>query len=221
MQPENLIQTPWGLMSFIDDDDDDLGLLFIPSEEPTDEEINSIFTSLWDLPWVPTPAGPYTYAPRTLLPEFVVSGGDDDCAEDPIFLYVLMRNDLKSMTPGRAAAHAAHAANQMVHEISGQDPETSLLPELLDEWQAQANGFGTTIVLQAPIDTIREIIDSVDSMGAAFGRHNMTVAGGMVRDPTYPLRDGDVTHLLDLETCAYVFARRESVRGWLSDLPLL
>ena len=63
---------------------------------------------------------------------------------DPIIQYIIVRNDLNSMTPGRAAAQAAHAANQcqtFCDRSAGY---------LVEQWQQQTDlGFGTTIVLQA------------------------------------------------------------------------
>jgi hypothetical protein len=34
------------------------------------------------------------------------------------------------------------------------------------------------------------------------------VVAGWVKDWTYPIRDGDVTHLIPLNTCAFVFGTK-------------
>ena len=57
-------------------------------------------------------------------------------------LYVLMRNDLQSMPPGRCMAQAAHAADACRKEY-GNHPDYK-------EWAKQTKqGFGTVIVLAA------------------------------------------------------------------------
>lgn len=137
---------------------------------------------------------------------------------DPVILYVLMRNDLKSMTAGRAAAHAAHAANQMVYHLReiGDAAFDDTYERMLQEWEEQADGFGTTIVLAADIDCIRETVKA--AMGCAKAD---PIAAGIVHDPTYPLRDGEITHLIALDTCGFVFARRSVAKPFVGDLPLL
>lgn len=136
---------------------------------------------------------------------------------DPVILYVLMRNDLKSMTAGRAAAHAAHAANQLVYmarEI-GEGTHDIDYEKMLQEWEAGGEGFGTTIVLAADMATIQDKIEQALAMDSAL------VGAGIVNDPTYPLRDGDTTHFISLDTCAYIFGRLAVVKPLLADLPLL
>lgn len=59
-------------------------------------------------------------------------------------LYLIMRNDLPSLNPGKLAAQAAHCANAFVAS-----KQWSKSP-LLKQWQNQSKqGFGTTIVLGA------------------------------------------------------------------------
>ena len=62
---------------------------------------------------------------------------------DELRLYILVRNDLESMTPGRVAAQASHAANVFI--------KSKLFPtRKIREWENQTpQGFGTTIVLAA------------------------------------------------------------------------
>jgi peptidyl-tRNA hydrolase len=105
-------------------------------------------------------------------------------------LYILMRTDLESMNPGKGMAQAAHAANQFVHEYSK-------LSEFGD-WAKQAEGFGTTIVLGGGNE---EDIARVASDCA----YREGFVAGLVRDPTYPVKDGEAVHLISLVTCAYVF----------------
>lgn len=130
---------------------------------------------------------------------------------EDIRLYILMRTDLASMNPGKAVAQGAHAANQCVTEIREDSMDFN---DLLDQWEGQTGcGFGTTITLSVDERTMREAIDCA-------GDHPNLWAG-VVHDPTYPLRDGQVVHLIPLDTCGFVFGRKADVEGILDDLPLM
>jgi hypothetical protein len=116
---------------------------------------------------------------------------------EPYYLYILMRNDLESMNPGKACA---------------QSGETVF--EGLIDWQNDTGkGFGTTITLEMDI---RSVNDVVRRMSFVEG-----VLSGVVHDPTYPIRDGSVTHLIPLDTCGYVFGRRNVVQGFLREHGLM
>jgi len=130
--------------------------------------------------------------------------------EMPI-LFVLMRTDMASMNPGKAMAQACHAANQMTYfvnsgtctTISTDDP----LLVMKTEWEKQALGFGTTIVLDGKSESnIRDIIDRLTVESWDSG----DVLYGVVHDPSYPIRDGAVTHFLPIDTCGWVFCRKGS-----------
>ncbi len=123
-------------------------------------------------------------------------------------LYVFLRSDLESLTPGKAAAQVAHAASQ--HSIRSYATFTPGCTAGLREWtdagrepasgrlDEDAEDFGTTIVLDGGTfypDVPVEINTLLE----------MAEQSGVVRDPSYPLRDGRVTHLLDLKTCAWIF----------------
>jgi hypothetical protein len=76
-------------------------------------------------------------------------------------LYLVMRNDLPSLNPGKLAAQAAHVANVAVKNAN---------PKIRKEWESQTKQhFGTTIVLGAD----RKFL---------MTRMGMT----LVWDPTYP-----------------------------------
>jgi|GEM_PF-4089529 len=127
------------------------------------------------------------------------------------------------MSVGKACAQVAHAASMVSHVYfsidvleeyyswsesahdyaKSIDKENKLLPSYL--------GFGTTVVLDGknldPYTIVaarpefknkfpETIEESIESLGQA---------SGVVRDPTYPLRDGDVVHSIDIPTCFWVF----------------
>lgn len=123
-------------------------------------------------------------------------------------LYILMRTDVTSLNPGKAMAQASHASNAFVKEvrdIGAGPPVGTPLWEMAEKWQRSTNqGFGTVLVLDGK--TEYQIIETLRKFDAYQKNANMLdVTYGLVNDPTYPIRDGDVTHYISFNTCAYVF----------------
>lgn len=122
-------------------------------------------------------------------------------------LYILMRADLASLNPGKACAQATHAANQCIAE--GTEPQKA---HALAGW-AEGRGFGTCIVLSVgDAEDMRAIVGAA----SAAGYH-----AGVTHDPEYPLRDGTFTHLIPLDTCAYLFGPRDALVPFVGYLPLM
>jgi peptidyl-tRNA hydrolase len=122
------------------------------------------------------------------------------------YLYILMRTDLASMNPGKAVAQGAHAANQFTDSV-GVDEEQFKL------WVGETNsGFGTTITLGVTGAQLAHKVNLASLLG---------FPAGVTHDPTYPLRDGAVTHLIPLDTCGYVFGFPDDLRAILGDLELM
>lgn len=87
-------------------------------------------------------------------------------------LYLIMRNDLPSLNPGKLAAQAAHCANACVALMENKNPA------LLLAWQGQSKqSFGTTIVLGAGLRFIAKLPNRV-------------------WDDTYPCGDGSLRPVL-------------------------
>lgn len=124
-------------------------------------------------------------------------------------LYILMRSDLASLNPGKACAQATHAANQCVHNIRHADDINAR--SLLRNWEGP-RGFGTCIVLHNTMDAIRTTIGETKNAG---------IIAGIIHDPSYPIRDGEVTHEIPLDTCAYVFGDRDVLAEFLGDFDLM
>lgn len=108
-------------------------------------------------------------------------------------LYIMMRNDLVDLNPGKAMSQAAHAANQFIHSCS---PNAYQKIQYVREWQDQAQGFGTTIVLSASKSQIQQIIPLAISEG---------YLADFTFDTSYPIKDGNDTITVNAMTCAYVF----------------
>lgn len=133
-------------------------------------------------------------------------------------LYILMRTDMASMNPGKAMAQASHATScfhrlmenttEMVMAKNGGHPKGIAADYM--EWLAEAAyNFGTVLTLAVTEAEMREVIMYADQF---------EMPNGVVTDPTYPLRDGAVTHYLAVDTCAWIFAEKEdaqNVLGWL------
>lgn len=122
-------------------------------------------------------------------------------------LYILMRTDLASMNAGKGMAQAAHAANCLTerfweHKTALAGNIVTSAPEwfkALADWRYQTTqGFGVTYTLGVPsADAMVQAVLTADSMG---------YLAEVIHDPTYPVRDGGVTHLIPMDTCAFVFS---------------
>jgi peptidyl-tRNA hydrolase len=139
------------------------------------------------------------------------------------FLYILMRTDLESMNPGKAVAQGAHAANQFTHEADmvksgvkmGHTHTNSeqLILSMYEYWRTRTgDGFGTTICLGVNEDQLKRIVDA--------GRRAGMLAS-VTHDPSYPLRDGDVTHFFPLDTCGFIFGDKDELKILLGQFNLM
>lgn len=92
-------------------------------------------------------------------------------------VYVLVRNDLPSMNPGKAMAQVHHAGVQMM--VWGQRWNSTLVKEYIDRGVEQgAIDFNTTLVVSA---TLAQINNAVGIAQKIVG-----VPCGIVEDPSYP-----------------------------------
>ena len=115
-------------------------------------------------------------------------------------LYIVMREDLWDMNPGKGMAQAAHAQalfDAFIEDVCG--PSYSQDDKLWDsvvKWR-EYRGFGVTTVLSAPAIDIGLVLESMPY-------------AGIVIDPTYPYRNhyGKVFTSSEI-TCAWVFATTE------------
>lgn len=131
-------------------------------------------------------------------------------------LYILMRDDLGSMNPGKAMAQASHASNAFWKTINDKflDKKNDDITRLANMWQLETNqGFGTVLVLAVNEATMREVV---------IAARKLNYLSDIIHDPTYPLVDGDVVHYLPIDTCAYVFIDKNDPMTdfLLGDLPL-
>ena len=151
--------------------------------------------------------------------------------ESEPYLYILMRSDMESLNPGKMVAQGAHAANyfafqtaRMVDEITAVDAgEVNLIEtyvekirrhiRLFKQWETSTNqGFGVTICLDVDGDSLPLVVTAASDMG---------MVAGIVHDPSYPLMDGKVLHLLPLNTCGFVFGDKPKLEALLGRFNLL
>lgn len=130
---------------------------------------------------------------------------------------------MASMPPGgKACAQAGHAANAAIHsaryklswvETAPISDNPNSVCHMLSEWENQTRqGFGTSIVLGASEAQMRQIVATA---------RDLDIHAAVVHDPSYPLQDGATLHLIPLDTCAYVFARKDTAKPLLNGLDLL
>lgn len=120
-------------------------------------------------------------------------------------LYIVARSDLASLNPGKLAAQCCHAANDFMNTLKKEEtnfPDSNSV-QVFNKWlkESSQHTFGTTIVLDGyNEENMKYIFDTVTSMG---------IDGRWVMDDTYPVKDGEVTHLLPINTCFWLFFHGE------------
>lgn len=147
-------------------------------------------------------------------------------------LYIFVRTEMPSMTPGKAQAHSGHAANAFVFENF---IKTKSNNALVKAWihNETAQGFGTQINLKGSWDQITDAVTQAISRG---------VIANFVTDPTYPYEvDAEVFELLSdgihsadpvfkdngrvvcfraEQTAAYIFGDKEELESIVGKFPL-
>ncbi len=135
---------------------------------------------------------------------------EQEQVEDPLFHYVLMRQDVPDYLSGKAMAQANHAGTKMVMDaLSSGDYD---LVELVNQWGAEGGGFGTCIVLGVTAPEMRQAV----TLGKLMGLH-----AGIVHDPSYPLRDGEKIQTIPLDTCGFLFGSKSDCAPIVGKFPLL
>jgi|ETNvirenome_6_85_1030632.scaffolds.fasta_scaffold00577_17 peptidyl-tRNA hydrolase len=151
-----------------------------------------------------------------------------DLQDYPV-LYLLVRTDIDSMNPGKLAAQCGHAVSMFMQKVLNPclidlQPQTNSVSstasgkvdykirKTFNEWFKGDRGFGTKITLD---------IDSIENLN--YIHDELSDAGyltDLVHDPTYPLEDGEFTHLIPLVTCGYVFGNKIELLNHLNSYPL-
>lgn len=129
-------------------------------------------------------------------------------------LYVWVRDDLASMSRGKACAQVAHAVSQCAIRFTRLPFGNDLFEQYL-MWNNSASAeknpltnactrdfedFGTTIVLSADSgDHLIDIINQLTSIGPE------ELLCGLVVDPSYPIADGSAIVTAQVTTVCWAF----------------
>ena len=131
-----------------------------------------------------------------------------------LVVYVLVRNDLPSMNPGKAMSQVHHAGVQMVSKYSTYPLVTDYIA---DGVRQGADHFNTTLVLGANLCQIYNTRIAAESRGYAYG---------IVSDPSYPFivpdqeladlipQDDDVKVIKVLGDGRVLMVRPETTVAW-------
>lgn len=133
---------------------------------------------------------------------------DETQDDELIVCYLLMRQDMASLNPGKGHAQAHHAGTLMLRHAKGWNEEQK---SWLAAWNAQAGGFGTVLSMG---------VAEGDMAKALHIARRLEVPYGVVVDPTYPLMDGDTLHLISVSTCAYIFGPKIKIERACAGLDL-
>jgi peptidyl-tRNA hydrolase len=132
-------------------------------------------------------------------------------------LYLLMRNDIPSMNPGKLAAQACHVGHCFMGNMGIAGHNTD--PVYLDWLQQTNQNFGTTIT---------KAVNKGDLLEAIMAAKTQKVPSELVADPTYPcqmyrelvellkpeIAGGAVTYF-DSDGPMVVVTRNEIVGGYI------
>ena len=115
-------------------------------------------------------------------------------------LYIIMREDIPDMNPGKGMAQAAHAQADMIDYMNNLNDYG--VEEMVKLWR-EDRAFGTTTVLSAELSEIHEMCDVIEHTG-------MTI------DPTYPWRNFyGMPFTTEEITCAWAFVFEPKEREWM------
>jgi len=119
--------------------------------------------------------------------------------DDTLICYVLMRTDLDSLNTGKAIAQGHHNFGALKKCIRA---NVAMQPSYIAWQETTEQDFGTVITLGGNERGIEHAL----SLANRFPRNK--VVAGWVWDDSYPLRDGEVTHSIRLNTNAFVFGTK-------------
>lgn len=136
---------------------------------------------------------------------------------DPL-LYIMIRKDMNSLNhAGKMVAQGAHAANHAADQLNRGKFGVANRQAFMTWEKSTDQAFGATIVLGLCFDDPMTIEAIRDTVQAAL---RMGYAGGVIHDPSYPLFDGGVTHLLPIDTGGWIFGSKLGLSPVLKYLKL-
>lgn len=128
-------------------------------------------------------------------------------------LYGLFRTDMESMNPGKGFAQAMHCGKHADFAIARKERFGAEWLARYREWEAETEqGFGTSLTLDVGTgDRLRQVVAFAEAAG---------FPAGVTHDPTYPVLDGRVVHLVPVDTCGWIFGSRAALKAMLDQYGL-
>lgn len=116
-------------------------------------------------------------------------------------LYIMIRDDMDSMSRGKAAAQASHAANDFELALANMTNPYPWVEKAVSKWREDRT-FGRALVMGANLIQMSNMISADE-----YARDHIVpqYLFGHIIDPTYPVKDGYITHLVPVMTAAWVF----------------
>jgi hypothetical protein len=122
-------------------------------------------------------------------------------------LYIIMREDIPDMNPGKGMAQAAHAQSNFDEYIDNNCGLGDVLWNNVLAWK-EDRSFGTTLVLSATLNDMERI-------------HVELAHSDLTTDPTYPWRNHYGKLFLTEEiTCMWAFAQTADELEFMKQYPL-
>lgn len=122
-------------------------------------------------------------------------------------LYIVMREDIPSMNPGKGMAQAAHAQAEFDAYLDCEFSENDELAHNYTCWREDML-FGTTIVLRAEQHKLIELVETIEHCG-------------LVVDRTYPWQNWYGKRFVSSETtCVWAFVYNEAELEYMQQFSL-
>lgn len=133
--------------------------------------------------------------------------------KDPIYSYVLMRNDLKSLGSGKSCAASHHAGTQMSWWIRHHG--SKMQKQIFSTWEGEAKGAGTCIVLSTDEETMKWCVQAIQAL------KDQGCSSGVWHDPTYPSTTERGFCVMPVDVCGWALGPKTLLAPVLGDLPLM
>lgn len=133
--------------------------------------------------------------------------------KDDIYAYVLMRNDLKSLGSGKAAAASHHTGTVMSWWVRHHGNRAQ--KQIFSTWEDEAKGAGTCIVLSTDEETMKWCVQQIRAL------KDQGCSAGVWHDPTYPSTTERGFCLIDVSVAGWALGPKNLLASVLGDLPLM
>lgn len=120
-------------------------------------------------------------------------------------LYLFIRNDVQSMTPGKGIAQGSHVTDLFEKTMDSARAKSERWDGHYRRW-AEDGVAGRALVMGADGADFSNLAYLCRCWDETFIGHS-DILHGSYTDPTYPVRDGAVTHLVPFNSAMFIFVR--------------